>query len=128
MELSHFWGANNKTKYHPINVEQSRKQAMALYAAKLPSVCVLVGPRCHCLLSSWGSFFSLCPVVLMYFFICGVCHNESALPSTTHPSILLSARSALGKLGILLEDRKHLLTPHLMHIFLRAMEELRGKA
>lgn len=25
-------------------------------------------PRCHCLLSSWGTFVSLCPVVLMCFF------------------------------------------------------------
>lgn len=49
-------------------------------------------------------------------------------PLRLFPSILLSTRSTLGKPGILPEDRKHLLTPHLMHIFLRAMEELREKA
>lgn len=84
-------------------------------------------PRCHCPLSSRGTFVSLCPVVPMCFFTCGVCvtHSESALPSATHLSILLSTREAENLTG---GQEAFANTPFNAHFFLRAMEELRGKA
>lgn len=87
---------------------------------------MLAGHRCHCLLSLQGlltssSHWSPCVFFTPSFVVSQCC------PLRLFPAALLSTHSTLGETGILLEDRKHLLMPHLMHIFLRAMEEFREK-
>lgn len=102
---------------------QRWKQQEELQAHKtereLPLVCIVCVTH---ILAHADAFFALpalwCPLVRVRVALCS--SSPLFFSAPTH--------SLLGKLGTLLEDRKHLLTLHLMHIFVRAMEELRGKS
>lgn len=76
------------------------------------------------------------PVTLFPPSLTGVFHPSPAVsvgvsrcrPLQLSPSILPSTHSTPREMWIFLGDRKRLPAPRLTHIFLSAMEELRGKA